>query len=144
MNTKRPQDETLLETLKHNFHKDKFLIQLTLDPETGKYEPYYSWSDLNRETLHRLGFKDAVKFHDDLRYSGVKTYIKLNGFVEAPRPNMETSSTMYDFYMSDAPHDFQKGLTQTKFASLDTKQLMVAIPVVIGLIIGFYFLFMRG
>lgn len=139
--TRPPKKESLKETLKHSFDKEKYLINLIYDPDTNTYERYDSWTALSKENIYRMGYKDAVKFHDDLRYSGVKTYVRLSGFSEADQPNKETSSTLADFWYSDAARDFQKGLTQTKFASLDMKQIMVMIPVVIGLVLGIFFLF---
>lgn len=143
ISTKPPSEESLTETIGHTMKGHKYLIRIEYDDATGRYDRHDSWSDMKKETLARLGYREAVKFLDDLRYTGAKAYILMINFKEAEAPNAETSSTLADFYMSDAPADFQKGLTKTNFPKLDVKQLMLIIPIIIGLVLGIYFLFLR-
>lgn len=140
--TEYHESDSSIDIIKHNMKRHKMLITITLD-ENGTYERRQAWSDLKTETIYRLGYRKAEKFLDRLAFTGTPAYIKMIGFKEAEAPNLETSSTLADFYMSDAPRDFMKGLTKTSFPTLDKKQIVMMIPIAIGAILGVYLLFGR-
>ena len=91
-----------------------------------------------------MGFKTADKFLDRLCYSGVTACIKKNNFREAAPKNKEKATTLCDFQQSNSATEFKKGLyTKVAFPKLEMKQLIVAIPICIGVVLGIYFLYLK-
>ena len=143
--TTKKEEDTFWEIRKHNWNKDKKLIILEMvDHYNGIYVRREQWVNWSTETIYSLGFRKAERFFDELKYSGVKAYIMMIGFKEAEPMNYETSGSLADFYLSNSPAQFKKGFTKVNLPPLDTKKLMVMVPIIIGALIGFYLLFGKG
>lgn len=133
--------DTFWSVQKHNWNKDKILINIFLDPNTGIYTRHDVWVNWKTETIYSLGYRKAERFFDELKYSGTKAYIMMSGFKEAAPTNHETSGSLADFYLTNSPAQFKKGFTKVNLPAIDKKKLMVMIPIILGAIIGFFLLF---
>lgn len=90
-----------------------------------------------------MGYKSASGFVDDLGYSFTKVYVKLENWKEAEPEDQETAETLRNMLESDAIEGFQKGFAKTSLSTLETKQILFMIPIVLGVILG-VFLLMGG
>lgn len=90
-----------------------------------------------------MGYKSADGFVDDLGYSFTKVYVKLENWNKAEPGDMETAESLRNMLESDAIQGFQKGFAKTSLSTLETKQILFMIPIVIGVILG-VFLLMGG
>ena len=90
-----------------------------------------------------MGYKSADGFVDDLGYSFTKVYVKLENWKQAEPEDKETAESLRNMLESDAIQGFQKGFAKTSLSTLETKQILFMIPIVIGVILG-VFLLMGG
>lgn len=121
----------------------KLLVNINLDKD-GKYDTYENYTDLNERTILALGYLPAKGYKEEFRYFDTKVYIKMTGFKvndirSGDSPNFETSSTLNDYFMSDAQANFLKGMTRISFSPLDLKKFggvaIIGIGIVFGLIL---------
>lgn len=135
----------------HRAKKDALLLDYyrVVDRMGSEYNPQYyrkieTWSSEEEASIYEKGYLYAEKWMDDLRYAGIKIYVRLHGFKLPPEPNRITSSVLYNVYNSRSVHNFINGITKINFAAIDMKAVGVMIPIVIGLALGaFYFLGMK-
>lgn len=90
-----------------------------------------------------MGYKGADGFVDYLGYSFTKVYVKLENWKQAEPLDRETAESLRNMLESDAIQGFQKGFAKTSLSTLETKQILFMIPIVIGVILG-VFLLMGG
>lgn len=139
------------EIQKHRSKKDSLLIDYyrVVDRAPGIYNPQYfrkvlSWTDAKESEIYEKGYLQAEKWSDDLRYIGIKIYVRMHGFKLPEEPSKITSSVLYNVYSSRSVNKFISGITKINFNSMDMKTLAVIIPVAIGIGLGmFYFLGMK-
>lgn len=136
---------------KHKKNKEKLLIDYfrVVGREKSEYNPQYyrkvmTWTTDEESQIYERGYLQAEKWMDDLRYAGVKIYVRLNHFYLPPEPSRISSSILYNVYSSRSVKNFISGMTKINFPTMDLKSLGVMIPIVIGLIVGMiYFLGMK-
>ena len=103
-----------------------------------------TFSTLSEAQIRSMGYMDADKWEDRLRYLGFTVYVRLHGFTKPPEPNKITSSTLWNVYNSRTVNRFIAGImTKVGFAPMDIKTLAILIPVAIGIVIGMWY-FMSG
>lgn len=121
----------------------KLLVLIEMGKD-GKYDTYEKYTDLNEKTIMALGYLPARGYKEEFRYANTKVYVKLVGFKvydirNCDAPNLETSSTLNDYFMSDAQQNFLKGMTRITFAPLDLKKLggvaLIGVGILFGLIL---------
>lgn len=135
----------------HRKKKDVLLIDYyrVVNRSDSEYNPQYyrkvlSWSDAAESQIYERGYLQAEKWMEDLRYAGIKVYVRLHHFYLPPEPSKISASVLYNVYNSRSVSRFINGITKINFATMDMKTLMVLIPIVLGLAIGmFYFLGMK-
>lgn len=117
------------------------------DPTHQYFRQTKSWirchTDEDKEKIYRLGYMEAEKWLDDLRYVGIKTYVRIHGFTAPPEPNKITSSVLYNVYSSRSVSKFVNGITKINLSTMDVKTIGVLIPIVIGIALGMLY-FMGG
>lgn len=101
------------------------------------------WTDVSKQTLADMGYKSADGFVEDLGYSFTKVYVKMEGWKQAEPGDLETAESLRNMLESDAIEGFQKGFAKTSIGTLETKQILFMIPIVLGVILG-VFLLMGG
>lgn len=112
---------------------------------TNKSDTYESWTDLDGAVLRGMGYKYASEgFLTRLAYTGVKCYVRMDGYNEAEAQDAETAETLRNFLESSAIHEFEKGFAKTSMNPLQMKQLLAMIPIVLGVIFGAILLFGGG
>lgn len=123
---------------RHIRQHDKLLINISVDiGGINRYHRSERWTDETAESIIYNGYTKGINWHDEIVYYGANTYVRLLGFQEAPQTgNLETSGTLCDYYSSDASKQFQAGMTKVSFAPIDTKMLIMIVPIVIGIILG--------
>lgn len=124
----------------------RLLVDIHLDKDGQIYETTERWSKENTKTIRALGYLPARGYKQELRYAATKVYIRLWGFraydIRSEEcPNLETSSTLYDYLASDAQKDFLKGMSKVAVLSdLDMKKLGSIGLVAIGIVFGLFLL----
>lgn len=127
-----------MEVIRRRLSGDVLTIDYELDRDSMSYRKTVLWRSMTPEALRRQGFVEGRNFMDSLIYSGTKVYVRFRGFECAPRPNDETSSTLYDYFRSDAQADFIKGMTSISMPPMDVQKiLLVAAAVVVGIVAYF-------
>lgn len=138
----------------HRKDKEALLIDIyrtgmgTLhDPTHQYFRQTKSWirchTAEDKEKIYRLGYMEAEKWLDDLRYVGIKTYVRIHGFSAPPEPNKITSSVLYNVYSSRSVSKFISGIARINLSTMDMKTIGVLIPVAIGIALGMVY-FMGG
>lgn len=141
----------ITEIQQHRAKKEALLLDYYRVVERGvsEYNPQYfrkvkSWTDAEESQIYERGYMEAEKWMDDLRYAGIKVYVRLHHFYLPPEPSKITSSVLYNVYSSRSVSKFINGITKINFATMDLKTLMIIIPIVVGLGLGMvYFLGMK-
>lgn len=136
----RVSDDTW-DVFKHNRNHEKLLIVLEYDPDTNTEGRRERWSNLSDETLRLMRYKRAYGFKDKLAYTGVKVYVKMVGFKQALPEDHETAESLRHFLESRASEGFKKGFAKTSMDTLQMKQIVAVIPIVIGIILGLFLFF---
>lgn len=134
-------DLKTLEILKRRFSGDLLTIDYVLDPETMAYSKTVLWRSLTPEALRRMGFVEGTNFMDNILYAGVKVYVRFRGFEAAEPPNAETSSTMYDYFRSDAQRDFVKGMTSISMPPMDLQKIGIIAAAIVTGILAYFMVF---
>lgn len=155
------------EIRKHISNKEKLLIDRTPHPDKPHtFINHEHWTAASLSEIYADGYYKAINFKDEIAYYGAKIFVRFNGFnildPETMRyynlemiseegaeqkesgqrnPNHITSSNLYSFYCSEVVKRFMDGMTRVAFAPIDTKMLILAGAVVVGLVLGMaYFL----
>lgn len=129
---------------KHKRNNENLTIILRYDGEHNEVERRESWTNLSGKTLRLLGFKRGYGFKDKLAFTGVKVYVKLIDFNQAIPVDQETAESLRNFLESKASAQFKKGFAKTSMDTLQMKQLITIIPIVIGIILGVWLFFGGG
>lgn len=123
----------------------KLLVRIVLDKDGQRYDTYENYTDLNDKTIMALGYVPVKNYKEELRYFNTKVFMKMEGFkvydIRADEePNLETSSTLDDYFESDAQEKFMKGMNKVAMPPLDMKKLGMMAMVGIGVVFGFLLL----
>ena len=145
LDSERSDKESWIMILRHNFKKHRKCFRYTYYEKNGTngYHIQEFWTDMTVNRLADMGFKRSDGFVDRLAYSFTKVYVRLEGFKESLPDDQETAESLRNMLESDAINDFKKGFAKTSMSSLEMKQIIVMIPVVLGVIFG-VFLLMGG
>ena len=138
-------DDSFRKVIKHTKKGDKLLITLEYDEKTNEVIQRETWTNLSGSTIAKLGFKQATGFKDGLGYTGAKIYAKKIGFKRAKAPDLESAESLRNFLESRATDEFSQGFaSKTAMSGLQKKQILTAIPIIIGLVLGAILLFRGG
>lgn len=130
--------------LEHIKNKDAMLLDYYRDGHN--YVLKRCWSDLDATSIYSLGYLKAEKFQTKLIYTNTPTYVRFHGWERCDATqygNYMTSAVLYDYLTSDSSARFISGMTKINFAPIDMKMIMIALPVIAGIIIGMVY-FMGG
>ena len=121
------------------------------------YDTHEHWVPLNEATVIAMGYIPAMDYKTGFGDILTKTYVKFNGFVrnpcvrivvpedgrkspyEAEVETMETASTLYDYFASDAQEMMVESMRVKKTSALDTKKLILIILIVAVIGMAAYF-----
>lgn len=124
--------------IKRRLSGDVLTIDYELESDSMAYRKTILWRSLTPEALRRQGFIEGKNFMDSILYAGVRVYVRFRGFECAPSPNNESSSTLYDYFRSDAQSDFIKGMTSISMPPMDLQKIaLVGVAVVVGILAYF-------
>lgn len=126
------------DAIKHIINKDAMLLDYWAQ-EDGAYTLIKKWSNLPKDWILQMGYLTGEKFQTDLKYINTKTYVRFHNWKlvdPAEKNNFMTSATLYDYLKSNSCENFISGMTKISFAPIDLKMVMVAAPIIIGIIIG--------
>lgn len=129
----------------HIKNKDALLLDYYMQPDRT-YILDKTWSSEPSENIYKLGYLKADKFLTEIKFYNTKAFVKFHDWKvcdAAKHGNFMTSATLYDFLKSDSSSRFIAGMTKISFAPIDLKMLILAIPVILGIIIGMVY-FMGG
>ena len=104
------------------------------------------WTELPADWIYQQGYYLGDKFQTEIKYYGVKTYVRFHNWKQcnaADYGNFMSSATLYDYLKSDTSTRFISGMTKLTFAPIDLKMIIVALPIIAGIIIGMLY-FMGG
>lgn len=126
-------------------NKGKLLVRIVLDKDGQRYDAYENYTDLNEKTIMSIGYVPVKNYKEELRFMNTKVYMKMEGFkvydIRADEePNLETSSTLDDYFESDAQEKFMKGMSKVALPPLDMKKLGMIAIVGVGVVFGFLLL----
>lgn len=136
-----------LELLKHNLRGEKMVIEYTLveiNPSKPSVHTTSRFTTQDQAHLRAQGYLKAEKWLEDMGAVGMPVYIKFVNWPQvdaAEYGNLETSSTLYDYYKSNAMAKWLHGFTRIALDPLDTKTLAGVAVVAVGGILGFFLLF---
>lgn len=121
--------------------RDKLLVNIVLDRDSDRFDTYESFTDLNEKTIMALGYIPARNYKEEMRYAWTKVYVKMEGFCchdirSDESPNLETSSTLNDYYQSDAQDLFMKDMTRISLPPLDLKKFGGIAIIGVGIVFG--------
>lgn len=101
------------------------------------------YTKIDQQHLRSQGYLKAEKWMEEMGALGMPVYVR---FVNWPQVdakqygNLETSSTLHDYYKSNAMQKWIRGFTKIAFDPLDTKTLAGVAVVAVGGILGFFLL----
>lgn len=127
------------------------LITFNVDRDKQRASENLVFAKVSKAQAYSMGYVKGKKMKDKLRYATFPIYVK---FVPELPPlvpyryegqtkieNRETSSTLFDHFKSNAIEKFLKGMTtKTSLAKIDQTKLLMLAAVVIGAIVGVYFI----
>ena len=141
-------------------NKEKVLIDYYMEPDSGYYTKSMDYSRLPAPDIRIQGYIKGKRMLDKMKYYGLPVYVRFHGLTKSA-PYMvpmtgpdgktllqrckETSSTLHDYFASNAQQNFVKGMTTKAnlLGKMDQKQLMMLAIVGIGAAVGLYMMFMR-
>lgn len=113
-----------------------------------RYKTEEYWRPLDGATLMAMGYMPAEGYKTEGKYVTTDVYVKFDGFEMYPciRMNedgklyevqsLETASTLYDYFTSNAESEFMDGMKAKKSTAIDNKMLIIGIVLVAGLVIA--------
>jgi len=138
--------ESFIQIMKHNLKGDKLCFKWTYYEKNGTngFKEETFWTDAPNVWIANRGFKRCGGFVDRLAYSFTKTYAKLEGFNQAEPTDNETAESLRNMLESNAVMEFKKGFAKTTLGTLEKKQLLFMIPIILGVVLGAFLLFGGG
>lgn len=129
--------------LYHLLKGDRILISYSMDPDTHRFSRDLFFAHVTEAQAYGMGFQRGIKILDELKYSPFKVYVRFNPdappgipLIKDESGNLvqcfETSSTLYDYWRSDASERFLFGMTTKKAMSLLDMKKLIMIGVVIA------------
>ena len=111
----------------------------------GIYDRTIRFSSDPPSVLRTVGYVEAKNFLDSIRFSGFAVWVRFSNFdlLQDPegRESLETSSTLQDFYYSQAATNFIRGMTTgVKLPPMDLQKIGVLAVLGVGVFLGLYFL----
>lgn len=140
------KEESFIEILKHNLKGEKKCFKWTYYEKNGTngFREDVMWTDASTLALSKMGYKKCKGLVDRLAYSFTKTYAKLEGFNQAEPMDQETAESLRNMLESSAVMDFKKGFAKTTMGTLEKKQLLFMVPIILGVVLGAFLLFGGG
>lgn len=135
------------EIIRHLMHRDCIALDFEMCGDM-KYRTNLRFMPCGGATMRALGYIRGYNMFDNLALWGFPVWVRFHGFTvmdkpvdESGRANLETSSTLEDFYMSDSAAQFVKGMTTgIKLPPMDMKKMGMVAMMAIGVVLGLYFL----
>ena len=142
-------------------HGQKLLVDIY--KQDGMYcDTSEKWVDLNEPTILSMGYLPAEDYQTGFSYVLAHVYVKFNGFVRNPRKymvipedgrmnpyeeteeTMETASTLYDYFASDAQEEFVNSMRSRGMTSINMKRLLIILFAIVGIGMFVYFFMQSG
>lgn len=133
--------------IRHFFARDCIALDFEMCGEM-RYRTNLRFMPCGAATMRALGYIKGYNMFDNLSLWGFPVWVRFKGFDmidkpvdESGRANMETSSTLEDFYMSDSMDKFVKGMTTgIKLPPMDMKKMGLIAMMAVGVVLGLYLL----
>lgn len=140
--------------------KEKVLLDYYVEPDGSHYTRSMNYTRLSSSDIRIQGYLKGKRMLDKMKYYGLPVYVRFHDLTKAPpymvpitgpdgkttlQKSKETSSTLHDYFSSNAQQNFVKGMTTKAnlLGKMDQKQLMMLAIVGIGAAVGLYMMFMR-
>lgn len=136
-----------LDLIRHMIARDCIALDFEMCGDM-RYRTTLQFMPHGSATMRSLGYIKGNNMFDNLSLWGFPVWARFRGFDmiakpldESGRPNLETSSTLEDFYMSDSATNFVKGMTTgIKLPPMDLKKVGMLAMMAVGVVLGLYFL----
>lgn len=115
------------------------------------YETSEYWTGLNGASLMAMGYLPAEDYKRQFKDVFTRVYVKFEGFEMRPWVRVgedgqeydvevkETSSTLYDYFVSTAEQEFMEGMKVKRLSAMSTNQLVLWGVVIAGVVIAGWF-----
>lgn len=133
--------------------KQIILIDYNVDVSRRRYNEVFKFARMSSAQAISMGYIRGKNIKDEIAYIPFKIYVRFTPSAAPPDPfttyedgtivpNLETSSTLWDHWRSDAIEKFLAGMTTRKtLAPIDQKKLLMIGVVIVGALAGLYILF---
>lgn len=133
--------------------KQIILIDYNIDTSRRRYHENFRFVRMSSAQAINLGYIRGKNIKDEIAYMPFRIYVRFTPGAAPPDPyttyedgtivpNLETSSTLWDHWRSDAIEKFLSGMTTRRtLAPIDQKKLMMIGVVIVGALAGLYILF---
>ena len=144
---KKKEPKQYKHPMMRSLHGQNLMVRFKMVGE-DKFDTTEYWTTMNEETLIGLGYTPAIDYKTDFRDIFTHVYAKFEGFEMHPCVrvdadgnayevhSLETASTLYDHFMSNAELEFMEGMKVKGISTLSGKQLIFYIIIAVGVIIG--------
>lgn len=127
--------------LRENLKGKKLVADWELNRITGTVYVRHGFTNNSAEFMQQMGYFRAENYLDTIYGLGMPVFMKIHNFKEADAgSNMETSSTLRDYFDSNIDKKMRAGFTKVKFNEMDVKTLALIACIAVGGILGFYLL----
>lgn len=135
--------------------KDKILITYNIDKKTLRFDEHLTIAHVSTAQAYGMGYTRGRKIKDEFKYLPFKTFVRFVPDEPPPFPvivmddegnlteNWETSSTLHDYWKSDAQKEFIKGATKTLISGGDQRILVILFAIIAMACVAIYFFFFR-
>lgn len=155
---KPPKERKPRGTLSRALHGEKLLVDFYYK-QGMHFDTNEKWVDLNEPSIMAMGYLPAQDYKTGFADVLTHVYVKFNGFVRYPRKymvypedgrmnpyeeteeTMETASTLYDYFASEAQEEFVNSMRSKGMTSIGMKKLLIILFVIIGIgLFAFFFM----
>lgn len=157
---KQPKPKKPRGTLSRALHGEKLLVDFYYR-DRMHFDTSEKWVNMNEASVMNMGYLPAQDYKTGFVDVFTHIYVKFNGFAKNPRKymvqpedgrmnpyeeteeTMETASTLYDYFASEAQEEFVNSMRSKGMTSIGMKKLLIILFVIIGIGL-FVFFFMQS
>lgn len=109
------------------FHGECILIDYYIEPETQRFSATKFYARYSEAQAYASGYVKGVKILDKFSEIPFKAYVRFHpDLPPVPSGSLETASTLYDHWRSNATAKFLHGMmTKKTLAPIETKQIIM-------------------
>ena len=107
----------------------------------GAYYIRETWTRETERDLSGVAYRRCSGLHDNLIWWGVPIYCRIHGgMVPDNRGNLQTASTLYNSYRSNATKEFKRSIGRGSLPAMDLQKIILLSILGGGAVLGLYFL----